>query len=104
GYDVARRPSQHEISPHFQRDNGGAIPPNLLNIPNTKSNDQYFQRCRRAGLPVPPARFPGPLPEFFIRFLTQPKQLVLDPFAGSNVTGHVAESLDRRWVGIEINA
>ncbi|HEV3260750.1 MAG TPA: site-specific DNA-methyltransferase [Gemmataceae bacterium] len=104
GYKVARRPSQHDIGPHFQRDNGGAIPPNLLAIPNTRSNDDYFRRCRDAGLPIHPARFPPPLPEFFIRFLTEPKQLVLDPFAGSNVTGHVAESLERRWVGIEINA
>src|SRR5205823_4487806 len=33
GYKTARRPSQHDISPHFRRDNGGAIPPNLLSIP-----------------------------------------------------------------------
>lgn len=104
GYDPAKRPSQHDIGPHFRRDNGGAIPPNLLNIPNTRSNDDYFRRCREAGLPIHPARFPPALPEFFIRFLTQPRQLVLDPFAGSNVTGHVAESLDRTWISIEISA
>lgn len=104
GYKVARRPSQHDISPHFQRDNGGAIPPNMLSIPNTRSNDEYFRRCREAGLPIHPARFPAPLPEFFIRFLTEPRDLVLDPFAGSNVTGHVAEALERRWISIEINA
>jgi len=44
------------------------------------------------------------LPDFFIRFLTRPRQLVLDPFAGSNVTGWVAESLGRSWVSVEINA
>jgi site-specific DNA-methyltransferase (cytosine-N4-specific) len=104
GYKVAMRPSQHEISPHFRRDNGGAIPPNLLAIPNTRSNDDYFRRCRDAGLPIHPARFPPPLPEFFIRFLTQPRQLVLDPFAGSNTTGHVAEQLERSWISVEINA
>jgi site-specific DNA-methyltransferase (cytosine-N4-specific) len=104
GYQVAMRPSQHEISPHFRRDNGGAIPPNLLSIPNTRSSDDYFRRCRAAGLPIHPARFPGPVPEFFIQFLTEPKQLVLDPFAGSNVTGYVAETLDRRWLSVEINA
>src|SRR5205085_9867390 len=32
GYKVAQRPSQHEIGPHFRRDNGGAIPPNLLTV------------------------------------------------------------------------
>jgi site-specific DNA-methyltransferase (cytosine-N4-specific) len=104
GYKAARRPSQHDISPHFRRDNGGAIPPNLLSIPNTRSSDEYFRRCREAGLPIHPARFPPDLPDFFIRFLTLPGQTVLDPFAGSNVTGQIAEMLERRWISIEINA
>jgi site-specific DNA-methyltransferase (cytosine-N4-specific) len=104
GYKAARRPSQHDISPHFQRDNGGAIPPNLLTIPNTRSNDEYLTRCREASLPIHPARFPPGVPEFFIQFLTRPRQTVLDPFAGSNVTGHVAETLGRNWISIEINA
>ncbi|HYT88939.1 MAG TPA: site-specific DNA-methyltransferase [Gemmataceae bacterium] len=104
GYKPAMRPSQHEIGPHFQRDNGGAIPPNILTVPNTRSSDAYIRRCRDAGLPVHPARFPYEIPEFFIRFLTQPHQRVVDPFAGSNVTGQVAESLQRRWVSAELNA
>jgi len=103
GYKAARRPSQHDIGPHFRKDNGGAIPPNLLTIPNTRSNDDYFKRCRAQGLPIHPARFPPQVPEFFIRFLTEPRQLVLDPFAGSNVTGQVAERLERSWISIEIN-
>jgi site-specific DNA-methyltransferase (cytosine-N4-specific) len=104
GYKPAMRPSQHEIGPHFRRDNGGAIPPNILTVPNTRSSDAYIQRCRAAGLSVHPARFPEELPEFFIRFLTEPRQLVIDPFAGSNTTGRVAESLERRWVSVEISA
>jgi DNA modification methylase len=104
GYKVARRPSQHDIGPHFQRDNGGAIPPNLLTVPNTCSNDEYLRQCRSAGVPIHPARFPPAVPEFFIRFLSEPQQLVLDPFAGSNVTGQVAEALGRKWISIEINA
>jgi site-specific DNA-methyltransferase (cytosine-N4-specific) len=104
GYKVARRPSQHDIGPHFGRDNGGAIPPNLLIIPNTRSNDAYLHSCRAAGVPIHPARFPPAVPEFFIRFLTEPRQVVLDPFAGSNVTGQVAETLGRKWISIEINA
>jgi site-specific DNA-methyltransferase (cytosine-N4-specific) len=104
GYKTAVRPSQHEIGPHFQKDNGGAIPPNLLAVPNTRSHDDYIVNCRRAGLPIHPARFPREIPEFFIRFLTRPGQLVLDPFAGSNVTGQAAEALGRRWLSIEINA
>jgi DNA modification methylase len=103
GYQPAMRPSQHEISGAFRRDNGGAIPPNLLTVPNTRSNDEYLRRCRQAGLPIHPARFPLDLPDFFIRFLTGQGQLVLDPFAGSNVTGQAAENLGRRWLSIEIN-
>jgi site-specific DNA-methyltransferase (cytosine-N4-specific) len=104
GYKAARRPSQHQISTQFRRDNGGAIPPNLLTLPNTRSNDDYFKKCRAAGLPIHPARFPPGIPDFFIRYLTQEGQLVVDPFAGSNVTGQVAEQLGRSWISVEINA
>ena len=41
------------------------------------------------------------LADFFIRFLTSPRNLVFDPFAGSNVTGAAAEALKRRWVAVE---
>ena len=41
------------------------------------------------------------LAEFFIKFLTEPGMLVLDPFAGSNTTGAAAEALGRRWFSIE---
>ena len=103
GYKPAMRPSQHEIGPHFQKDNGGAIPPNILTIPNTRSHDEYIFRCRAAGLPIHPARFPKELPEFFIRFLTSEGDTVLDPFAGSNTTGQVAENLGRKWISIELD-
>jgi site-specific DNA-methyltransferase (cytosine-N4-specific) len=104
GYQAAKRPSQHTISPHFQRDNGGAIPPNLLVVPNTRSQDRYIKKCRAAGHAIHPCRFPDAIPDFFIRFLTEPGQLVVDPFAGSNVTGEMAQRLERRWLSIEINA
>lgn len=51
---------------------------------------------------VHPARFPAALPEFFIKFLTEPGDLLVDPFAGSNTTGSVAEGLDRRWLAFEL--
>jgi site-specific DNA-methyltransferase (cytosine-N4-specific) len=46
---------------------------------------------------------PEALVEFFVRFLTDEDDLVLDPFAGSGTTGLVAERLRRRWVGIELD-
>jgi site-specific DNA-methyltransferase (cytosine-N4-specific) len=104
GVRVARRPSEHRISEQFDRDNGGAIPPNLLEIPNTTSRDPYLERCRAAGIDPHPARFPQALPEFFVRFLTEEDDLVIDPFAGSNVTGWVAEQLGRRWLAAELRA
>jgi DNA modification methylase len=103
GVRATRRPSGHPISAQFDRDHGGSIPPNLLEIANTTSIDPYLARCREAGLAIHPARFPPALPEFFVRFLTEPGDLVLDPFAGSNVTGQVAERLGRRWLASECN-
>jgi DNA modification methylase len=38
---------------------------------------------------------------FFIRFLTDAGDLVLDPFAGSNTTGKVCEDEGRNWIAIE---
>jgi site-specific DNA-methyltransferase (cytosine-N4-specific) len=95
------RPSGHEITNRFLKDNGGAIPPNLLQISNTESNGVYQARCRRLGLKAHPARFPAALPDFFIRFLTDPGDLVLDIFAGSNTTGQAAEAAGRRWFAFE---
>ena len=92
------------ISNGFGKDNGGAIPPNLIEVANTASNDSYGRYCKENGIRKHPARFPREVPEFFIKFLTEPGQLVLDPFAGSNMTGAVAEELGRRWVACEENA
>lgn len=100
-YTPAKRPSGHDISAGFAKNNGGAIPSNLLQIPNSESNSQYLQGCKAVGVKRHPARFPAKLPEFFIRFLTEPGDVVLDIFAGSNTTGAVAEAEGRRWLAFE---
>ena len=102
GYTPKMRPSGHDISGNFATDNGGAIPPNLLAIPNTESNGPYQQYCKEHGIRPHPARFPTELPEYFVRFLTDKGDLVVDPFAGSCVTGEVAERLGRRWVCVDL--
>lgn len=102
GYKAKQRPSGHNITPKFNRDLGGAIPPNLIQLGNNDSNGLYLKACKEAGLPIHPARFPRGLPEFFIRLCTEEGDMVVDPFAGSNITGEVAESLQRRWLAIEI--
>jgi DNA modification methylase len=102
GYRAKPRPSGHLITQKFRKHAGGAIPPNLIELGNNDSNGAYLRACVAAGLPIHPARFPRGLPEFFIRLCTDPGDTVLDPFAGSNVTGEAAEHLGRRWIAIEI--
>ncbi|MFB2769668.1 site-specific DNA-methyltransferase [Pelatocladus sp. BLCC-F211] len=103
GYKAKMRPSGHDISHRFQKDNQGAIPPNLLEIANTESNSAYLRRCKAVGIQPHPARFPQGFAEFFIKFLTDEDDLVLDPFAGSNTTGFVAETWQRRWISFEMS-
>lgn len=103
GYKAKLRPSGHVISDKFNKNNGGSVPPNLLAIANTESNGHYQGRCRAENIAIHPARFPTQLPEYFIRFLTDSGDLVVDPFGGSCVTGVVAENLRRRWICCEIS-
>lgn len=124
GYKPKKRPSEHDISDKFDRDNNGAIPPNIIadeleyegmigepiQIPvnviaasNTSSNDQYLRLCREYKVQPHPARFPRALPEFVIGLCTEVGDVVLDPFAGSNMTGFVAEAMGRKWIALDQN-
>jgi site-specific DNA-methyltransferase (cytosine-N4-specific) len=118
GVKEATRPGGYKINPSWAAMNTkGAIPSNFIQsdlfsgdpeppesvliMGNNAANDAYTLRCKEAGLKVHPARFPKALPEFFIKMLTDEGDLVLDVFAGSNTTGAVAESLQRRWIAFE---
>jgi site-specific DNA-methyltransferase (cytosine-N4-specific) len=117
GYKAKKRPSGHDISTKFATDNGGAIPPNVFVMPgeetqapgnflaiaNTESNSAYLRICRERRIKPHPARYPESLVKFFLAFLTDPQDIVLDPFGGSNVTGAVCEATDRRWITAEMN-
>lgn len=101
-FNAGKRPSEHHISEEsFAVDNGGAIPPNVLSISNTSSSDPYQEYCRENEIEFHPARMPIDLPEFFINFLTDADDIILDPFGGSNTTGAAAEKLNRYWVAVE---
>lgn len=121
-YNSGRRPSEHHISEEsFTKDNGGSIAHNLfeieplddkrevrlphsvLSFSNSSSNDYFLRRCRQENKKPHPARMHKGLVSFFTEFLTEPGDLILDPFAGSNTTGYVAEKLKRKWVSLEIN-
>jgi site-specific DNA-methyltransferase (cytosine-N4-specific) len=113
------RPSGFHVKDHaFHADNGGAIPhnlfeldnidpnrkarlPNAFSFANTTSNDHFSRSCRERGIEPHPARMPAGLANFFVQFLTARGDLVIDPFAGSNTTGFVAELNERRWIAIE---
>lgn len=98
------RPSGHILGKSsWSRDNGGAIPPNMLQIPNSESNSQYLRYCKALGIKSHPARFPSALPEFFIKLLTDEGDLVVDIFGGSNTTGWAAEKLNRHWLSFELS-
>ncbi|MDG4754603.1 site-specific DNA-methyltransferase [Micromonospora aurantiaca] len=118
-YNDGERPSQHKIGKKWAQDLGGAIPPNvievedhpelyqepdnMLDLANTNSTDPYHAFCRSNEIKRHPARFPRAVPEFFIKFLTDEGDLVVDPFGGSNVTGEVAEKLRRRWIACDLD-
>lgn len=115
-YNSGRRPSEHNIGDtSFTKNNGGAIPPNFidplkdvlthgentLELANTKSSSNYQTYCRDNDFSLHPARMQDKLVEFFIKFLTDEDDIVLDPFAGSNTTGAIAEILKRNWIALE---
>lgn len=105
------RPSGHNIKESFsEMGSGGSIPPNVfedqhavdfLKFGNNAANDGYAVGCKNNGLKMHPARFPDAIPEFFINFLTEKNDIVMDPFAGSNTTGSMAEKMERRWIAID---
>ena len=120
-YNAGKRPSEHNISETgFLKDNGGSIahnffeleqvddnrevrlPHSVLSFSNTSSNDYYLKMCREKNIKPHPARMSGGLVNFFIEFLTNEDDLILDPFSGSNTTGYCAEKLNRKWVSFEV--
>lgn len=114
-YNAGVRPSGHVISAKgFLTDHGGAIAPNVIRIDDeatlpesllqfsgTSADLKYRQYCKGKGYELHPARMQMGLASFFIEFLTQRGDLVLDPFGGSNTTGYAAEMLKREWISIE---
>jgi len=121
-YNFGRRPSEYNIGKtSFLKNNNGSImhnlielepimdgsdprlPENIFSIANTRSNDFFLKTCRERQIKPHPARMPIELACFFIEFLTEPGDLVLDPFAGSNTTGFCAEKFGRKWLSIEIS-
>ncbi|QJD81299.1 site-specific DNA-methyltransferase [Spirosoma rhododendri] len=118
GLNKTSRPSGHNINESFTKvDAGGSIPSNVIDetfeentidsmmrFGNNSANDIYTKKCKENGIKIHPARFPAALPEFFIKLLTEESDTVLDPFAGSNTTGAVAERLNRQWISVDLDS
>jgi DNA modification methylase len=113
GVKATVRPSGHNIKESFDKIGaGGAIPGNvieeqipvdMLTLGNNAANDVYTKRCKEEGVDIHPARFPAALPEFFVKLLTDEGDVVVDPFAGSNTAGYVAQQLGRQWLAFEMS-
>ena len=103
-YNSGKRPSEHVIGEKsFLKDNEGAIPSNVIVASNTVSHSPYLTYCKANSISPHPARMPLEIPSFFVKFLTDKNDLVLDPFAGSNTTGEASEKLDRKWISVEVD-
>jgi len=75
----------------------GKIPNNIFNFPTAASDRHKGKTVKH------PAPFHRELPEWYIKWLTDPGDVVLDPFMGSGTTAEAAIILDRKYLGFEIN-
>lgn len=83
----------------FSQNTPGKIPRNVLERGHSCSDSRAFRHAaKELHLPTHGAMFPSSIPEFFIKYLTEPGDLVVDLFSGSGKTGLKAEELGRRWI------
>ena len=95
-----------EVRPHMDRvarfNNSLLVAnSNLLLFAPGPDEEAYGQRCREAGLQAHQQAFPSAFAAFFVELLTEPGDVVLDPFAGSCTSGLAAERSGRRWICVE---
>lgn len=87
----------------FANKTAGRIPRNVIERGHVCADTKQVRRiAKQLGLAPHPAMFPTAIPDFAIRFLTEPGELVVDPFAGANKTGLAAERLGRRWLATDL--
>jgi DNA modification methylase len=73
---------------------GGADPGNVVSVAQTYNQHRGVAHT---------AAMPEGLAEFFVRAMSPPQGLVIDPFAGSGTTVVVARRLGRRAAGFELH-
>jgi len=63
----------------------------------------YFGNCRHeGGVEFRSGKKPELLLQIVLKHFSEPKDLVLDSFAGSGTTGAVAHKMGRRWIMVEL--
>ena len=83
----------------FSRKTEGSIPRNVFEKGHNCLDTRLYRKVtQELGVPPHGAVFPTALPDFFIRFLTEPEDLVVDHFAGTGKTALAAQRNSRRWV------
>lgn len=102
--DEVRVPSKYPGKKHFKGPNAGQFsgnplgknPEDVWNIPNVKSN--HVEKT------IHPCQFPVGLIERVVLALTNPSDLIFDPFAGVASAGVAAAIHGRRFWGCELDA
>ncbi|WP_042806050.1 site-specific DNA-methyltransferase [Thioalkalivibrio sp. ALE19] len=95
----------HGVRPgsSYARQTPGRIPGNVIESGHTCAGRNRVQRyAKEHGLPPHGAMFPERLVEFFVHFITEAEELVVDPFAGGGTVPAVAERLGREWIATDL--
>lgn len=86
----------------FGRPTSGRIPRNVLTFPHRcRSQDDVRKFVKQEGLPSHGATYPLALAKFLVEYLSEPGQVVADPFSGWFTSLLAAEQTGRRWIGCE---
>jgi site-specific DNA-methyltransferase (cytosine-N4-specific) len=96
--DLIYSPSGHHIrhdrAYSVPQERGGATPFNLISMPNTNHPTHSATYGHGAGTPYK-------LTQWWVRYISRPGDMVLDPFSGVATTGVVALEEGRDYIGIE---
>ena len=100
--DAVRIPQKYPGKRHYKGPRKGQIsghpwgknPGDMWAIPNVKS--KHLEKTAH------PCQFPVAIPQRLVRALTNPGDIVLDPFAGASSAGIAAALEERRFIGCEI--
>jgi site-specific DNA-methyltransferase (cytosine-N4-specific) len=104
--DAAYSDGAYRVKPgSFGNATEGRIPRNILRHGHRCASQSAYKRmAAERGLPAHGAPMPLSLAKFLVEFLSEPGDVVAEPFAGSFTTPLAAELLGRRWWATECMA